>query len=110
MYRGYLNDFERCLKYSTATNITTTSNDNEKLVADVQAQLHNITEWMRVDKLSPNPSNTEYIIICNPMKATGTYAPTELELGGKEIKRVSSTKSLGVMVDEYLNWVEQFMC
>ena len=53
----YLNDFERCLKYSKAniyaddTNITIASNDKEKLVADAQAELHNITEWMRVNKL-----------------------------------------------------------
>ena len=29
-------------------------------------------------------------------------------LSNKEIKRVPSTKSLGVMVDEYLNWDDQF--
>ena len=106
----YLNDFERCLKYSKAniyaddTNITIASNDKEKLVADAQAELHNITEWMRVNKLSPNPSKTEYMIIGHPMKAKGENAPTGLELGSKEIKRVSNTKSLGVMVDEYFNW------
>ena len=101
----YLNDFERCLKYSKAniyaddTNITIASNDKEKLVADAQAELHNITEWMRVNKLSPNPSKTEYMIIGHPMKAKGANAPTGLELDSKEIKRVSNTKSLGVMVD-----------
>ena len=42
------------------------------------------------------------------MNAKGTNAPTVLELGNKEIKRVSNTKSLGVTVDEYLNWDEQF--
>ena len=110
----YLNDFERCLKYSKAniyaddTNIAIASNDKEKLVADAQAELHNIAEWMRLNKLSPNPSKTEYMIIGHPMKAKGTNAPTGLGLGSKEVKRVSNTKSLGVMVDEYLNWDEQF--
>ena len=94
--------------YADDTNITIASNDKEKLVADAQAELHNITEWMRVNKLSPNPSKTEYIIIGHPMKAKGTNAQTGLELCSKEIKRVSTTKSLGVMVDEYLNWDEQF--
>ena len=43
----YLNDFERCLKYSKAniyaddTNITIASNNKENLVADAQAELHN---------------------------------------------------------------------
>ena len=41
------------------------------------------------------------------MKAKDTNAPTGLELGYKEIKRASNTKSLGVLVDEYLNWDEQ---
>ena len=48
------------------------------------------------------------MIIGHLMKAKGTNAPTGLELGSKEFKRVSNTKSLGVMVDEYLNWDEQF--
>ena len=66
MQQGYLNDVERCLKYSEMniyyddTNITIASNNKEKLVADAQAELHNITEWMRVNKLSPNSSEPEY--------------------------------------------------
>ena len=92
--------------YADDTNITIAFNDKEKLVAGAQAELHNITEWMRVNKLSPNPSKTEYMIIGRPMKAKGTNAPTGLELGSKEIKRVSNTKSLGVMVDEYLNMID----
>ena len=61
-----------------------------------------------MNDLSPNPSKTEYMIIGHPMKAKDANAPTGLQLGSKEIKRVSNTKSLGVMVDEYLNWDEQF--
>ena len=57
-------------------------------------RLNNITEWIRVNKLSPSPLKTEYMIIGHPMKAKGTNAPTGLELGKKEIKRVSNTKSL----------------
>ena len=60
-----------------------------------------------MNKPSPNPSKTEYMIIGHPMKAKTANAPTGLELGSKEIKRVSNTKSLGVMMDEYLNWDEQ---
>ena len=60
------------------------------------------------EQLSPNPSKTEYMIIGHPMKAKGTSALTGLELVSKEIKRVSNTKSLGVMVDEYLNGDKQF--
>ena len=110
----YLNDFERCLKYSKAniyadnTNVTIASNDKEKIVADPQVELENIAEWMRVNKPSPNPSKTEYMIIGHPRKPKGTNAPIGLTLSRKEIKQVSSTKSPGVMVDDYLNWYDQF--
>ena len=48
------------------------------------------------------------MLICHPMEAKGTNAPTRLKLVNKEIKLVSNTKSLGVMVDEYLDWDNQF--
>ena len=98
----YLNDFERCLKYSKAniyaddTNVTTASNDKEKLAADAQAKMDNIAEWMRMNKLSHNPSKTEYMIRGHPWKPKGTNAPIGLALSSKEIKQVSSTKLLEV--------------
>ena len=39
------------------------------------------------------------MIIGHAMRAKGKNSPTGLELGNKDIKRVSVTKSLGVMVD-----------
>ena len=87
----YLKDFKKSLKYSKAniyaddTNVTLTSNDKEKLVADAQAELLNITEWLRVNKLSPNPSKTEYMIIGHPQKAKGTNTPIGLTLSNTEI-------------------------
>ncbi len=110
----YLNDFERSLKFSKAniyaddTNVTIASNDIEKLVADAQEELLNISEWMRVNKLSPNPSKTEYLVIGHPRKTKAVNIPNGLKLNDSEIKRVSKTKSLGVMVDENLKWDEQF--
>ena len=61
----YLNNFEKCLKYSKANiyyandnSVTIASNDKEKLA-----------EWMGMNKLSLNPSKTEYMIIGHPRKA-----------------------------------------
>ena len=110
----YLNDFERCLKYSKAntyaddTNVPIASKDKEKLVADAQAELRNVAEWMRVNKLSTNPPKPKYIIIGHLRKAKGTNALIGLVLSSKYIKRVPSIKLLGVMVDENLNWDDQF--
>ena len=97
----YLNDFEKCLKYSKAniyaddTNVTIASNDEDKLVMDAQAELLNIADWMRVNKLSPNPSKTECMVIGHPQKIKATNMLIGLMWNNTEIKRVSSTKSLG---------------
>ena len=110
----YLNDFEKCLKYSKANiyandnNVTIASNDEDKLVIDAQAELLNIADWMGVNKLSPNPSKTEYMVISHPRKIKATNMLIGLMWNNTEIKRVSSTKSLGVMVGENRNWEEQF--
>ena len=61
-----------------------------------------------MNKLSPNPSKTEYMIKGHLRKAKGTNAPIRLTLSNKEIKQVSSTKSQGIVVVEYLNWDDHF--
>ena len=110
----YLNDFERSLKFSKAniyaddTTVTIASNHIEKIVADAQEELLNISEWMRVNKLSPNPSKTEYMIVGHHRKTKDVNLPNGLKLNDSEIKQVSKTKSLGVMVDGNLKWDEQF--
>ena len=38
---------------------------------------------------------------------TSTEDSLKLEIGGREVKQVSSTKSLGVIIDENLCWNEQ---
>ena len=93
-FTTYLNDFERSLKLSKAniyaddTNVTIASNDIEKLVVDAQEELLNISEWMRVNKLSPTPSKTEYLIIGHPREAKAVNRPNELKLDDSEIKEL----------------------
>ena len=89
--------------------MTIASNGIEKIVADTQEELLNISEWMGVNKLSPNPTKREYKIVGHPRKTKDKVnLPNGLKLNDSGIKRVSKTKSLGVMVDENLTWDEQF--
>ena len=61
----YLNDFERCFQHSKFnmcaddTEKTISSNIQAELRETVQAGLLNIAEWMRINKLSLNPTKTE---------------------------------------------------
>ena len=110
----YLNDFERCLEYSRAnmyaddTEIAISSNNQVELIETAQAELLNISEWMRINKLSLNPTKTEYMIIDHPRRRKIGEPLTQLFINGEKIKRVDKTKYLGVIVDDILGWEEQY--
>ena len=54
------------------------------------------------------PIKTEYMIIGRPRRTNKVEISKPLHLNDSEIKRVAKTKSLGVMVNEGLNWDDQF--
>ena len=57
-----------CSIYADDTNVAIASDDIEKLVFEAQQELLNLSEWMRINKLSPNPEKTEYMIIGHSRK------------------------------------------
>ena len=63
---------------------------------------------MRVNKLNANPQKTEYMVIGHPRMVNKVEISEPLNLNDSEIKRVAKTKSLGVVVGEWLNWDDQF--
>ena len=85
--------------YADDTNVTIATNDIQNLVTDAQEELLNISDWMRVNKLSPNPLKTEYLFIGHLQKTKVVNMPNGLKLNDSEINKVSKSKSLGVMVD-----------
>ena len=48
------------------------------------------------------------MIKVHPLKTKNLYLPEMQKLNNSNIIRVDKTKSLGVIVDEKLNWDEQF--
>ena len=63
---------------------------------------------MRVNKLNANPQKTEYMVIGHPRMVNKVEISEPLNLNDSEIKRVAKTKSIGVVVGEWLNWDDQF--
>ena len=90
--------------YADDTHVTVTSDSIEELFESAREEIMNISEWMRINKLSINPQKTEYMIIGHPRRTNKISSHEPLMLNGAEIKRVKETKSLGILVDEGLNW------
>ena len=59
----YIHDFESCLRqaiagmYADNTHVTLTSDNTEELLEMAQEEMWNISEWMRINKLSINKKN-----------------------------------------------------
>ena len=61
-----------------------------------------------INKLTANPKKTENVLIGHPRKVNKLDVSEPLMLNNAEIKRAKKTKSLGVIVDEMLNWEQHF--
>ena len=75
---------------------TTIENLNDDFVS--------ISDWMAVNKLSLSKSKAEYIHIGSHQKLKQCNSDEQRRIGDTAIQRVIATKSLGIMVDETLNW------
>jgi len=104
----YLNDFEKCLRFSKAnvyadnTTVTITSNDVEKILHEAQQELFNLSEWMRISKLSLNQAETEHMIICHSRKLNTPNTSNPLTINRTDIKRVAKTNLLGIVPKELI--------
>ena len=101
-------EFSRASIYADDANKTIASDDVVKLIEDAHQELSNLSEWMRVNKLSPKPKNTEFKIMGHPLKTKNPDLLEVLKLNNCDIKRVDKAKALGVKITEKLNWNEQF--
>ena len=63
------------------------------------------TKWLKANKLSLNVAKTEFIIIGFYQRLqTQAEVSIQAHIEGKEIKRVDSSKFLGLTIDENLSW------
>lgn len=107
----YINDLIKCLKYLKIINFAddTTAYVSCKTVNNLQEcvtyDLKTLIEWFRSNKLSLNINKTNYIIFRHK-KANSRIDNFEIKIGDITINRVKSTKFLGIIIDENLNWIE----
>ena len=62
--------------YADDTHVTITSNNLENLLESAQRVLLNISEWMRINKLTANPKKIEYMLIKTPFNMVSGLCDT----------------------------------
>ena len=94
--------------YADDTEITISLNNQAELIETAQAELLNVAEWMRINKLSLYPTKTENLIKDHPRRRKKGESLPQLSINREKIKRVHKTKYLGAVADDTLGWEEQY--
>ena len=63
--------------------------------------LNNISDWFRANKLTLNISKSVYMIFSRK-----NHNDIDLKLGDTKLPKVTTTKFLGMWIDQNLNWNE----
>ena len=107
----YVNDLHRsvneCLTRlfadDTSINIANKNADELKRIATVN--FRHFANWCECNKLTINYEKTNFILFHAKNKRIPTYFD-KIEIDRNIIKRVSTTKYLGIFLDEHLTWHE----
>jgi len=99
----YFNSSDINIKlFADDTNIFIKSNSFEELFTNATFLLNNLSKWLKSNKLSLNYDKTEYVIFGNHK----FDCSLNLKIDNNVIKKVSSTKYLGIILNEKLKWNE----
>ena len=95
--------------YADDTCVNIASENLSELLTDLKNELENISNWMRINKLSLNTSKSEYMVIGHrrQLYRVGNDLP-DLCLNNEVIKRAGKAKYLRINIDEIFSWKEQY--
>ena len=95
--------------YADDTNLSVTAGESASdIEVRLNTELENVHEWLTANKLTLNTEKTEYMTIGSYKRISNLQKEDEIKIriGDNEIKRVKTTKSLGIVIDENLAWKE----
>jgi hypothetical protein len=98
-------NISKAILFADDTTIFYSSKDVLLLYELVNKDLQLLSDWYRANKLSVNPSKTNYMLFNKSKKIIDDHN-YELYLNDDKIKSVNSTKFLGLVIDNKLEWKE----
>ena len=88
---------------TTRASISATRMLKNYIVEKSNKELTRVDDWLIANKLTLNVSKTNFILF-RPPKSKEIKVNPVVSSRGKHIERVTSTKFLGVYVDQHLSW------
>ena len=108
----YVNDLPLTIPSSTVrqyaddTTVSAVRADKRDLEQCLENDLKAIDTWVKANKLNLNVQKTQLLVLSRRRRAQETME-VQVVVDGKELKRSSVVKCLGVMLDDKLQWKEQ---
>ena len=108
LFSIYINDLPKVSSFETRlfaddTALMLTDSTLKSLNEKVNAELSKVGNWLNSNKLSLNYFKTTYLLI-EPKANNSTFHNFNVNLKGIKIQKSLSTKYLGVILDENLDW------
>jgi Reverse transcriptase (RNA-dependent DNA polymerase) len=105
----FINDIVNCtsllhyILFADDTNACCSGNSLEEVKTIANVELEKLSTWFCANNLSINVKKTNYILFRNKRRFAldNTF---KIFLSGQELEMVQSTKFLGILIDEDLNW------
>ena len=90
--------------YAQDTSITYAGKDLNEIDDYLNKDLKSVNTWLSSNKLTLNLTKTEFLVITSRQRRVHLSDNPSLTINNFPIEQVSSTKSLGVSIDENLSW------
>ena len=106
----YINDLPNCLfncqprMSADDTHLTYVGDNADNIQSCLNQDLANVNNWLIANKLTLNMTKTEFLLIGSRQRlSTLTDSPIPT-INGAPVGQFTTTKSLGVFIDDKLNW------
>ena len=106
----YINDLTAIADYATVrmyaddTNMTFTACGIPELQHDMNIDLQFLQNWLIANRLTLNVLKREFMLVGSRQRVATLTQELDLSINGISLKRVNSSKCLGVEIDEFLTW------
>ena len=85
--------------FADDTTLTACGKSLLKIESKINSDLANVNAWLLANKLSLNLVKTEYLLIGSRSKINNLTSEPNIVINNRPIKRVTETKSLGILID-----------
>ena len=105
----YINDLPNCLSnkprmYADDTHLTYAGSNLENVQFCLNEDLANVFNWLQANKLTLNMTKTEFMLIGSRQRLNTLTASPTIRMTNTQVSQVTATKSLGVIIDDKLDW------